>query len=439
MLIVMGALTVFVSRAVPGQNDQPEDAIVTARVLDADSGQAIDAVRVLAGTPFGRVTGPDDPGPASWQPHTIREFSRGQFDWGSKRAYQVQRLRIEAEGYIPVVTEWIHKSAGPRQVTVRMQRDPGVSGRVLTPGGDPAEDATLVLTMPNRGARLEAGRIAGAGDPPPEKLSDRWRRPVMVQTDRDGRFKLPTEVGAVMVYAVHESGIAELPFEMLRESPEVRLEGWGAIDGEARWHDRPGAGQTLSIIVVREVEGYPESLSTFQQVTTDEQGRFRAEKLPPWQVQLARVFPLGEGPNAGSFHFPYLHVKLDAGRPTRVVFGGEGRPVIGRLTGLDSWDGVTLAIAPNAPRPGDEHGWRGHSLVRESDIGPLFFRDRLTVAADGTFRIDGVLPASYQLFVSSEDRSVYTVHSFRIEPMPGGRSDEPQDLGEFKIERRPAK
>ena len=44
------------------------------------------------------------------------------------------------------------------------------------------------------------------------------------------------------------------------------------------------------------VHQVPDALSTFRQVTTDEQGRFQAGKLPPWQVQLARVFPPDEYP-----------------------------------------------------------------------------------------------------------------------------------------------
>ena len=432
------ALGVVASDGRSSAQNQATDPLVTARVLDARTGQAIETLRVLAGTPYRRVTGPDDPGPASWQPHTIREFSDGGFTWGPRPNYPVQRLRIEADGYVPVVTEWINRNDGPREITVRMEPDPGLTGRILTPDGEPAQDARLVVTMPNRGVRLEDGRIAGVDDPLPEKLSDRWRRPVAVATDRDGRYTLPAEAGAVMVYAVHETGIAELTYEALREQPDVRLEGWATIDGRVLWNDRPGANEVLSIIMVREVDGYPDALSTFRQVTTDEQGRFQAGKLPPWQVQLARVFPLGDDANAGSFQFPYLHVKLDAGRPTPVVFGGQGRPVVGRLTGLDSWDGVRVAIAPNAPRPGNEAGWRGHALVRESNIGPLFHRSGIKVDADGMFRIEGVLPASYQLFVSSEDRSIYTVRSFHVEPMPGGKLDEPQDLGEIKVERRPS-
>jgi hypothetical protein len=383
------------------------------------------------------VAGPDDPAPAVWQPHTVRQFSGGRFEWDVN--YTLQRLRIEAEGYVPVLTTWINKADGPRSITFRMERDPGIKGRVLTPGGDAAAGAVIALTMPNRSARLADGRIVGVDDPLPAKLSDRWRRPITVKADGEGRFSLPTESGPVMVYALHESGIAERPFGELRESAEIKLEAWGAVDGRVLWHDEHGADELLSLSIVREVDGYPDALSAYQEITTDRQGRFRIEKLPPWRVQLARVFRLGDGPAAGSFLFPYLHVELAAGRPTEVIFGGNGRPVAGKLTGLDSWDGVTLAIAPNAPRPADESGWRGHALVRRSNIGPLYFREKLKVKADGTFHIDGVLPASYQLFVASEDRSVYVVSPFRVEPLPGGESEEPHELGEIRVVRRGAR
>lgn len=411
------------------------DTLVAASVVDAESGKPIMAFRVIPGTPFTLIKGTDDPSPAVWQPHLLREAHDGKFEWPSERSYPQFRLRFEAEGYIPEITSWINKTGGAKDIVVKLRRDPGILGRVLLPNGKPAAGAVIAICLPNRGARLENGKLVGADDPAPEKLVDRWRRPIYVKSDEEGRYRLPTEPGAVMIYAVHDSGIAEVGYEALKKSTDIQLAGWGAIDGRVLWHEKPGVEEKLFISAMREAGGYPEVCSLSLSLVSDKEGRFRVEKLPPWKLQISRSFEL---PEKGGYPFPHLHVDLAVGKPTDVVFGGKGRAVIGKLTGLDSYEGITLSIAPNAPRPGNKLGFEGLALVRGSNIGPIFFREKLPVNKDGTFRIDKVLPTNYQLFIRNADNSIYQVRQLLVPAPAGDKPDEPLDLGELNYTRRPA-
>jgi protocatechuate 3,4-dioxygenase beta subunit len=153
-------------------------------------------------------------------------------------------------------------------------------------------------------------------------------------------------------------------------------------------------------------------------------------------VQLAREFALPNG--KGHYQFPYLHVTVAPGRPTAVVFGGPGRPVVGKLTGMDSYEGLTLSLAPRAPRPGDQDLWAGFQAVAKSDLGPVFHRNDLPVNKDGTFRIDRVLPENYQLFVRTKDNSVYHVQQLQVTAPPAGQPDQAQDVGTIQLKKRAA-
>jgi hypothetical protein len=61
----------------------------------------------------------------------------------------------------------------------------------------------------------------------------------------------------------------------------------------------------------------------------------------------------------------------------------------------------------------------------------------IRVAADGSFRIEDVVPARYNLGIST--RTGLTGHASQILSMPevpGGRSDEPLDLGTLTLKPR---
>ena len=60
--------------------------------------------------------------------------------------------------------------------------------------------------------------------PAPERPSDRWRWPRLVQADAQGGFQLPSEsdpTAAVLI--VHESGVRELALADFKQKPELAL------------------------------------------------------------------------------------------------------------------------------------------------------------------------------------------------------------------------
>lgn len=431
----------------PETDPKPSQDGITIRVLDAKDKKPIPRFRVLAGVPaqagppplaFGRRGGEV----INWQPHTVRVGRDGNFVWPADRGYQEMALRVEADGYQPQRSPWIKQPNRPRQIEFQLVRDPGTIGRVFQPDGTPAESATLALALPQKDARIENGRLRNEGDPLPEKESDRWRRPTLVKTDADGRFQLPTETEpASAVLLVHDSGVREMPAAELQKQPEITLQAWGRIEGQVLWKDKPGAGELVTLHIDHDEYGYPGIIRQQAEATSDAQGRFVFEKVLPGRVQLSRFIKLPQKGKSGATSAlcegMYSQVSIRPGQPTPLVIGGQGRKVTGRLTGRDSWDGVTLRIHPDAPHfgsPGDDEQWQAFGIFRASAIGPLFFRDKLQPNADGTFAIPHMLPGRYQMFVSAPGVDNSAAHSkIQVDPEVPGEIPPPVDIGEIQL------
>jgi beta-lactamase regulating signal transducer with metallopeptidase domain/protocatechuate 3,4-dioxygenase beta subunit len=424
------------------EDDQTE-ALLTVKVYDRVTGKPIERFRVVPGSGsggYGYAPFSDQDDPANlaltvWYPDMIRECTKGLFRWPADRSQKIFRLRFEADGYIPEMSHWIKKSDGKQEFDVAMRRDPGISGQVLTPDGQPAAGTVLAVTMPNRPVQLQNAEFVGVDARIPANPSDRWRRPIFAKANQEGRFRVGMQVGPVLVYAVHDSGIAEVPFKDLQESPNIRLHPWAAMDGRVVWVDKPGANEELLLAVKREFGDYPTALLWQATATTNAQGRFHVDKLPPWTVKVSRRFEMPE--DRGEFFYPSQEFELAEGKSTSVVFGGRGRPVVGKLIGLKPGEEVTIQIEPFTPDgPRGHDNWLARALVYQSSCGPKLFRTKIPVAEDGTFRIDNVLPAHYQLIMKGPSPRIFAASRFTVEPMPGGESDELHDLGEIQVRRR---
>lgn len=146
--------------------------------------------------------------------------------------------------------------------------------------------------------------------------------------------------------------------------------------------------------------------------------------------------------SSGAADRPIQFVDVNAGKPTPLVFGGKGRPVIGKLSGRDNWGQVSMRLAPNAPRPGfmvnaKDPTWPAYSQFLASPAGKNYVKNSIAVMDDGSFHIADVPPETYQLFIRELQENGKELHigyrRFTIETIPGGESDEPFDLETIEV------
>lgn len=427
------ACLIGVLAGAPSTSDDPP--LVTILAVDHETGARVERFRVIPGVPY---SGTADRAVAVWQPHLVAESVDGRFPWSSARSYETFRLRVEADGYRPSSTEWLRKKDDPKEITIRLVRDPGLQGVVLQPDGSPASGATLGIALPNRTLRLKGRSIAGSDEPPAKKISDRWRQPVTVKADAQGRFRLPPESDpSALLVVVHETGYIERPFAELPikdDPPKLKLAPWGRIDGRILWGERPGIDEKIELIVSREML-YPDMVGTFGSVRSDARGRFEFRDIPPGRVQLSHLTEAKDAKGEVQYQFPVMHVDVKAGDATGVMLGAPGRAVVGRLVGLDSYKGVTLHLHPRAPHiglPGDNDQWRGWSALRNSALGQVVFRDAIPVGEDGRFLIEGLIPESYQLFVNDGGKNLRGGTNLTVQPATEDKA-KLQDLGEIRV------
>ena len=410
-------------------------------VLNEKGDKGIPEFRVIAGVSSGSVTREFEKRTSkvvvNWQSHTCRVGKNGDYVWPLANAYDEMALRVEADGYQPQVFSNIKKAAGPQHVVYMLKEDQGVVGRVLTPAGKPAEGATVAMAIPQQQIVWEGRKLRGEDESIPEHPADRWRRPLFVKTDQDGAFRLPTEFDPAAVLIVHVSGVKEIAYEKWQKSPEVTLDLWGAIEGQVLWQNQSGADEEISYSIHRDEYGYPGMISSYSQARTDKMGRFTIQRVLPGRVQLSRPFKVTGSPQVSQVILEgmFQHVTVAAGDITSVVLGGQGRRVSGRFVGLDSWEDATFHFHPPAPRMGfggDDAIWKAFLEFQDSEIGPVFFRNKQPINKDGTFNIEKMLPGRYQLFVTAPGFKNYVVSTnVKIEPEVPNVMPDPLDLGEI--------
>jgi len=161
-------------------------------------------------------------------------------------------------------------------------------------------------------------------------------------------------------------------------------------------------------------------------------------------------------------------VDVAPGQTVKVAIGGQGRPVVGKVTlppdmapklDLATATGLLSIKRAEMPQPKGFMSWdqeKRYAYSRRwyvSAEGKAMRRaarsHAFAVGSDGGFRADDVVPGNYELAIQVQDvpgfRGPAAVgrhtrasvkREVEIQPIPGGRSDEPFDLGsmEMKVE-----
>jgi peroxiredoxin len=269
---------------------------------------------------------------------------------------------------------------------------------------------------------------------------------VHVKMDSDGRFMLAPFEQSYSVVVAHQRGFAILksaPVRGTRDAPaEITLQPWGRVEGTLRIGNRPGVRQRVNL-TWSEPAGSPvhfvqQSLDT----TTDDEGRFVFERVlsGTWRVEANR-----------SQLIPAFSV--DPGQVTRLVLGGTGRPVVGRLSLPDEMEAIPVkrvnaGFWSRAERSGRPEGRTDEERKqRDEEAGNNRRWFGFTPQPDGTFRMEDVPPGNYEIVASCyeeisevQNRELRMVGMVRrtitVPEIPGEKGDaaKPFDIGTVSLE-----
>ncbi|MCX5634663.1 MAG: hypothetical protein NTW55_02315 [Planctomycetota bacterium] len=299
-----------------------------------------------------------------------------------------------------------------------------VFGQVINLDGKPAEGAEVILSTPSQNIYIQNGK------------NIQKQNSTFVKTGTDGRFSFPPQTELYRIVVLCEKGCADVTAEQVVADSNIVIEAWGLVEGVLVIGSKPGAGEEIAV----DYGKYPEP--NFPQVfyvcvtVTDANGYFVLDKLPLGKAHVAHRMKLGESTH-DSHSVP---IEVKAGQAVYVTIGGMGRPIIGKIAApadynepIDCNRGNNRLILKQQQSPVPEEGQPSQYLVYPFGI-----------ESDGSFRVEDVPSGQYELQINLHEKpkdgsSGYgpiignVNYEFEVTEMPGGRSDEPLDIGTLEL------
>jgi hypothetical protein len=460
-----GYMTFHYLRVLPGDEEVqvvlPPVLQVSGTVTDATTGKPIPEFTVTPGRIFPRSRGRR----WYWQENQTKSWRDGHYTLTFSSSHdrgEEKGLKVSAPGYMDATALSIPMDAGECEVNLQLRPGTGVMGTILRPDGKPAAGAQVCLVQAGQKLKIEGGQHVIPG----EHMS--------TTTGEDGGYSFPIpKVDNWRLVAIHPDGYVEQDAPAHAKSPDATLLPWATAEGVFRVGAGPAPKVILHARTERSPEGYDRPKIRHEYETrTDEEGRFTIRPVPPGTV-LCVGGPVRDG---GEEPLSSIRVGFPVapGQILRITLGGTGRPVIGRLalpegeTRPVHWDSALGVLnprvevdvkAPEMPAqfrdlPPQEGMARlqewlktdASKAYREAEIryARAYSAARMEapthtirVRPDGSFRIEDVVPGSYGLMVST--RTGLTGHAslrFSMPEIPGGRSDEPLDVGTLTLKLR---
>jgi hypothetical protein len=398
--------------------------IVKGTVIDADTRTAITNFTATLGITFGGDH-------KNWGDSKSFNSAEGKFSMKLDNAEQRYVVQVEADGYFPSISPPFTNEEEDMVIEFELRKGDGPSGIVLQPNGQPAAGAVLKILTKGGHASIRGVNIDSYGD-----------RGATATTDAEGRFKLKALPDATGLVAIHEEGFA-ITTGMPYPNMTVQLKGWGRIEGIVLSSGRPKSGERLTIGAPKEAAGGNMHFNDHSS-TTDAEGRFAFEKVPPGEVSVIRLVPLSK--NSWT-HSHGTSVTVQSGQTAQVVLGNSGRQVTGQIImpdapgGLDfSQSSVTIRtpfpISPTPLRtPEEAEAWNNTPAVKEARAKYRNYAG--TVSADGTFTVEDIPPGEYDLSVTIHDPespaqfSTRQINQFTLQriTVPDAGSGAPHNIG----------
>jgi len=308
------------------------------------------------------------------------------------------------------------------------------TGILKTPDGKPLPNAdvylsTIAVTVPIYFSTL------------PPKVA-------VARTGADGRFSFPLAPENRAVIVVHEKGYGQITVTELVKRHELTLQPWARVEGTLREGSRPLAGEW--IYLSRTHFGSKIERETFRtqhdaRTKTDADGHYIFPRVAPGDLWISWR----------NYWNQTRYFDIQSGQTNVADIGGRGRPVTGRVILADSNAQVRFHgnVWPNTPHQMRRPPNWSELSAKEQDLltaawekspdAKLYNQEKCTTdfrpAADGSFIVPDIPAGDYSIVITYKFSDPPTSPiigrgdiSFTVPEMPGGRSDEPLDVGVIK-------
>lgn len=310
------------------------------------------------------------------------------------------KIKVEADGYKPFVTDYIDLPEGDQNLVAAMVRGGSAEGTAYLPDGKPAADARIWVEQDDF-----AGPLFCNG--PGRYYGDRMTKAAV---DENGKFTLPAFDGNPPVIFTSPDGFLKTTLADIQKTREARLQPWGSIRGILKIAGQPKGGirVNLGTLLWFPAIGFQLGYDT----STAPDGSFVFTNVPAGEYDLYQTPDMKPGPTTEDHQMP---VTVEAGQATTVDYSDAGRAVIGQAAsdkpGLAvDWlnDADTLTLKQQSVPALNYEDYASEKAFREAYDTSYQSPERLKEARDartyvlqfdqdGSFRADDVPPGAYEL------------------------------------------
>jgi thiol-disulfide isomerase/thioredoxin len=230
--------------------------------------------------------------------------------------------------------------------------------------GLPVADATVVLFADSARPTVVNGEVQRA-----DGLT-------FLKTSKDGALSVQSQHRNTNALVLARSGYALV--KMADVQATISLSAWGKIAGTVKIADQVGVDQLIR--VGGHLKGPGGRVDFSAQTRSDSKGAFRFDQLPAERHKLKRMVLLDEHTEMAPL---CQQVQVQSGQTTRTQMGGQGSPMVGRVV----WENSKTTYPIN-------YGLLNLQIKPDQAHRNTY---QFKVNADGTFRIEDVLPGTYNI------------------------------------------
>jgi beta-lactamase regulating signal transducer with metallopeptidase domain len=436
----------------------PPALVITGMAIDAETKKPVKEFDVVPGYQ-------NRSGRKSWIRSERFTVKDGKYRLRHVHDRAAHLVRIEAPDYAPAISRSIKNDEGKITINFELKRGIDVAAQILTPQGKPAAEAQIALGIAGAQINIKNGRF-----------NDGSTFCTRQAADKAGRFRFPPQGDPFQLVILHETGFALVKLTPDRTPPTIKLTAWAKAEGTFKVGKKAASDIRLRANSGAVHSYGPEVPNIFTgfETTTRKDGSFVFDRMFPGRASIGRqvILMVDDGATevTSSGMFPF---RFEAGETTQVALGGIGRPVVGKLQppegfeGRPAWHFALINASPylapppkptDPPIPNDVKDdpvkraawllkWRqtpagkGYTAWERAVVGHQKLQEEspnytVTVARDGSFRIDDVPKGVYELSVRFSRDPVGSMENMRfsVPAADGGQSDEPKQLGVLALE-----
>jgi protocatechuate 3,4-dioxygenase beta subunit len=407
---------------------------IRGSVIDAETGRTITSFTIVSGHSWG------DGEPVTWEYERPQEVTGASYDITLSTIYPRHFLYVRADGHEDGVSRAFHAGENRVDFDFRLRRGNWTEGVVRLPDRSPLAGAVVHLVSPSNPLSINDHSVPGG-----------LHGEIPFKTGAAGRFRFERQEPPYTILVIHDRGCAE---QTVKVHPpgvfDLTIQPWGRIEGTLRIGKRPGARERIWVYHDHHDDPPDAVLSWIREETTDDSGRFVFDRIRPGMARVMQVVRVENPPDTWTTS-PTLSEEIDVApnATARVDLGGTGRPVVGKLTapaelaGRVNWLDTDNTLTAK-PTPADRLSTAIKDPSRAIDGRSAQLPRSVIADKAGSFRIEDVPAGTYDLnfeirkpALNLDDWPTKAMATARREvtvpEMPGGRSDEPLDLGTIPL------